>query len=145
MTEQHYFAPETGKNLHHSKNGVLLSGSDLDVKVKFAEGGKPEYPEENPRSQIEIDISQPTCGAKQSTPSCRLVRGATDDHYANLTPISLPLPTRHSLPQKTGSALASIFVLRTCSKNPGIQALPSSALSPFLFTITKLTSIFLKQ
>ena len=34
--------------------------------VDFAEGGKPEYPEKNPRSQIEIDKSQPTCGARES-------------------------------------------------------------------------------
>ena len=31
------------------------------MKVEFAERGKPEYPEKNPRSQIEIDKSQPTC------------------------------------------------------------------------------------
>ena len=29
--------------------------------VDFAKEGKPEYPEKNPRSQIEIDKSQPTC------------------------------------------------------------------------------------
>ena len=34
---------------------------DLSVKVECAEGGKPEYPEKNPQSQIEIDKSQPTC------------------------------------------------------------------------------------
>ena len=33
------------------------------MKIEFAEGGKPEYPEKNPRSQIEIDKSQPTCEA----------------------------------------------------------------------------------
>ena len=36
--------------------------------VDFAEGGKPEYLEKNPRSQIEIDKSQPTCGAQGSIP-----------------------------------------------------------------------------
>ena len=41
-------------------------GSDVGVKVNFAEGGKPENPEKNPRNQIEIDKSQPTCGAQDS-------------------------------------------------------------------------------
>ena len=36
--------------------------------VDFAEGGKLEYPEKNPQSQIEIDKSQPTCGAQDSIP-----------------------------------------------------------------------------
>ena len=35
----------------------LLDSSDLGVKVEFAEGGKPEYPEKNPQSQIEINKS----------------------------------------------------------------------------------------
>ena len=39
-------------------NVQSLDGSDLGVKVKFAEGGKPEYPDKSPRSQIEIDKSQ---------------------------------------------------------------------------------------
>ena len=34
------------------------------VIVDFYEGGKPEYPEKNPRSQIEIDKSQPTCESR---------------------------------------------------------------------------------
>ena len=33
--------------------------------------GKPEYPEKNPRSQTEIDKSQPTCGARKSNPGRR--------------------------------------------------------------------------
>ena len=39
-----------------------LDASDLGVKVEFAEG----TPEKNPRSQIEIDKSEPTCGAQDS-------------------------------------------------------------------------------
>ena len=35
----------------------LLDSSDLGVKVEFAEGGKPEYPEKTPQSQIEINKS----------------------------------------------------------------------------------------
>ena len=53
--------------------------------VDFAEGGKPEYPEKNPRSQIGIDKSQLTCGVRESMRGFE-VRGATDDSYANLTP-----------------------------------------------------------
>ena len=49
----------------------MLEGSVLGVKVEFAEGGKLEYPEKNPWSQIEIDKSQPTCEAWESTPGCR--------------------------------------------------------------------------
>ena len=52
------------------------------MKVEFTEGGKPENPEKNPRSQIEIDKSQPTCGARESNPG-----RASDDRFANLTPL----------------------------------------------------------
>ena len=34
------------------------------MKVEFAEGGELDYPEKNPRSQIEIDKSQRMCGAQ---------------------------------------------------------------------------------
>jgi len=34
--------------------------------VDFAEREKSEYPEKNPRSQIEINKSQVTCGAQES-------------------------------------------------------------------------------
>ena len=52
----------------------------------LAEGGKPEYPEKNPRGQIEIDKSQPTFSPRIRS---RVVEvGSTnDDHYANLTPV----------------------------------------------------------
>ena len=40
-----------------------LMALDLGMNVKFAEGGKPEDPEKNPWSQIEIDKSQATCRA----------------------------------------------------------------------------------
>ena len=44
--------------------------------VNFAEGGKPEYQEENPQSQIEIDKSQPSCEeARETIPDCRGWRG----------------------------------------------------------------------
>ena len=49
----------TGTN-SHARCHPWLDGSDVGVKVDFAEGGKPEYPEKNPRSQIEMDKSQPT-------------------------------------------------------------------------------------
>ena len=58
-----------------------VDGSDLGVKVEYAEGGKPEYQEKNPRSQIEIDKSQSTCGAWESIPGCKSGMRATDDHY----------------------------------------------------------------
>ena len=45
--------------------------SDLGVNVEFADGGKPEHLEKNPRSQIEIDKSQTTCGAQDSIPGHR--------------------------------------------------------------------------
>ena len=42
---------------HSSQSAVpnVLSpdGPDLGIKVKFAEGGKPEFAEENPLSQID--------------------------------------------------------------------------------------------
>ena len=56
--------------------------------VDFVEGGKPEYPEKNPRSQIEIDKSQPTCGALESNPGGE-VGGGSDDRYTILTPLKL--------------------------------------------------------
>ena len=34
-------------------------------------GGKPGYPEKNPRSQIEMDKSPPICGPRESIPGCR--------------------------------------------------------------------------
>ena len=46
--------------------------------VDVAEGGKRTYPEKYLRNQIEIDKSEPTCGAWESIPN--------DDRYANLTP-----------------------------------------------------------
>ena len=54
------------------------------MKVEFAEGGKPEYPEKKPRSQIEIDKSQPK-GRPRIGSQVVKVGGATDDHYGNLT------------------------------------------------------------
>ena len=39
-----------------------------------------EYPEKNPRHQIEIGKSQPTCRAQDSIPGLE-VGGATYDHY----------------------------------------------------------------
>ena len=36
------------------------------LRVDFAEGGKPENPEKNPRSHTEIDEFQPACGARGS-------------------------------------------------------------------------------
>ena len=50
---------------------LKFNRSDLGVKVEFAEGGKPESPEKNPQSQIEIDNSQPTCGAQDLIPGHR--------------------------------------------------------------------------
>ena len=50
---------------------MVLKGQLLLPSVDFVEGGKPEYPEKNPRSQIEIDKSQPTCGAQESNPGRR--------------------------------------------------------------------------
>ena len=41
------------------------------VIVDFYEGGKPEYPEKNPWSQIEIDKSQLMCGFLKSIPGRR--------------------------------------------------------------------------
>ena len=43
----------------------------LGVKVEFEEEGKPEYPEKNPRSRVEIDKSRPTCKAWESIPDRR--------------------------------------------------------------------------
>ena len=48
-----------------------LNGSDLGVKVEYAEGGKPKYPEKNPQSQIETDKSKPTCGVEDLIPDSR--------------------------------------------------------------------------
>ena len=45
-----------------------LSQIELAGSRFLAEGGKPEYSEKNPRSQIEIDKSQPTCEAQDSNP-----------------------------------------------------------------------------
>ena len=36
-----------------------ITARSNQLGVDFAEGGKPEYPEKNPRSQIENDKSQP--------------------------------------------------------------------------------------
>ena len=53
------------------------TAQDLNgANVKTVEGGKLEYPEKNPLSQIEIDKSQPTCGAQDSIPGRR--RGRRD-------------------------------------------------------------------
>ena len=49
------------------------------MKTTFAVGGKPE---KKPRSQIEIDKSQPTSSRVEE------VEGVTDDHYAYLTPVN---------------------------------------------------------
>ena len=68
----------------------------LSVIVEHAVGGKPEYPEKNPRSQIEVDKSQATCGAKNSNPGLE-VGNATDDHYANLTPELLLIQVKLSV------------------------------------------------
>ena len=46
----------------------------LGVKGEFAEGGKPQYPEKNPQSQIEINESQPMCGAWELIPGRRVGR-----------------------------------------------------------------------
>ena len=43
-----------------------LYGPCMTSEHSVKEGGKPEYPEKNPRSQIEIDKCQPTCGAQDS-------------------------------------------------------------------------------
>ena len=40
-------------------------------QVEFAEGRKPEDPEKNPRSKIEVNKTQPMCGAQDSIPGRR--------------------------------------------------------------------------
>ena len=50
---------------------LVLSTFEEVYSVDFVEGGKPEYPKKNPQSQIEIDKSQPTCGAQESNPGRR--------------------------------------------------------------------------
>ena len=50
---------------------LVLSTFEEVYSVDFVEGGKPEYPKKNPQSQIEIDKSQPTCGAQDSIPGRR--------------------------------------------------------------------------
>ena len=65
----------------------MLDSSDLNVKVKLAEEGKPEYPDKNPQSQIEIDKFQPMSRTQAKTLSQVVEVGcATYDHYANQTP-----------------------------------------------------------
>ena len=48
-----------------------LYGPCMTSEHSLEEGGKPEYPEKNPRSQIEIDKSPPTCGPRESIPGRR--------------------------------------------------------------------------
>ena len=45
------------------------------MKLKFAKGGKPEYPEKNPRNQIEIEKAWSWVVE---------VAGVNDDRYTNL-------------------------------------------------------------
>ena len=61
----------------------MLDGSDFSVKVEFAEGGKPEYLEKNPRSQIETNLSPLTEPRTRS--QIVEVGGVSYDHYTNLT------------------------------------------------------------
>ena len=51
-------------NANYSQLQITALGAN------FAEGGKLEYLEKNPWSQIKIDKSQPTCGARESITGC---------------------------------------------------------------------------
>ena len=56
-----------------------LNDSHLGMEVKFAEGGKLEYPKTKPQSQIEINQLTDLHHAEMDD--------MTDDHYANPTPL----------------------------------------------------------
>ena len=60
-----------------------LYGPCVTSEHGIKEGEKPVYPEKNPQSQIEINKSQPTYGARESPVA--EVGSASNDRYANLT------------------------------------------------------------
>ena len=62
---------KVGPKAYISASWQPLYGPCVTSEHRVKEGGKPEYPEKNPPSQIEIDKSQPTCGAQDSIPGGR--------------------------------------------------------------------------
>ena len=68
-----------------------LYGSCMTSYHSVKEGRKPVYPEKNSGSHIEMGKSLPTCGPRELILGHRGgITSASDDHYANLTPLKEP-------------------------------------------------------
>ena len=79
-------------NSKADKPVALISGSNWNLECWFfAEGGKPENPEKNPRSREENQQqTQPTCGAGTGNRTrATVVGGERSHHYA------IPAPPMH--------------------------------------------------
>ena len=70
-------------NTRYFYNFSNIRHKSLGVKLEFAEGGKPEYPGEKPS---ESDWDRQISAHVRTRSRIVEVGGATDVHYANLTP-----------------------------------------------------------